>query len=142
MPIWTKSIVSFTITCWKRAQRIASISSPSDVFETFPRPSPTDWLDNIGRRLDTERREIMLRRQLGPTKLYNLINDPDIADSSDADVAKLRAIHVELDEAVMDAYGWTDVPLDHGSHVPAGGALEGEPRGPGGNPGPAAGRRT
>ena len=51
------------------------------------------------------------------TKLYNLVNDPDIADASDADVARLRAIHVELDEAVMDAYGWTDVPLDHGFHT-------------------------
>jgi hypothetical protein len=51
------------------------------------------------------------------TKLYNLINDPDIADESDEDVAKLRAIHVELDRAVMDAYGWTDVDLDHGFHT-------------------------
>ena len=29
----------------------------------------------------------------------------------------MRAIHVELDEAVMDAYGWSDVPLDHGFHT-------------------------
>ncbi len=29
----------------------------------------------------------------------------------------MRAIHVELDEAVMDAYGWTDVDLDHGFHT-------------------------
>lgn len=91
--------------------------TPSDVFETFPRPGPTEWLDGIGRRLDVERRQIMLRRQLGLTKLYNLINDPDIADNSDADVAKLRAIHVELDEAVLDAYGWNEVPLDHGFHM-------------------------
>jgi hypothetical protein len=91
--------------------------TPSDVFETFPRPARTDWLDKIGRRLDVERREIMLRRQLGLTKLYNLINDPDIADESDDDVARLRAIHVELDRSVMDAYGWTDVDLDHGFHT-------------------------
>ncbi len=25
--------------------------------------------------------------------------------------------HVELDRAVMDAYGWGDVPLDHGFHT-------------------------
>jgi hypothetical protein len=91
--------------------------TPSDVFETFPRPMPTDWLDKIGRQLDSERREIMLHRQLGLTKLYNLINDPDIADESNEDVAKLRAIHVELDRAVMDAYGWTDVDLNHGFHT-------------------------
>ena len=29
----------------------------------------------------------------------------------------MRAIHVELDEAVMEAYGWSDIPLDHGFHT-------------------------
>ena len=29
----------------------------------------------------------------------------------------MRAIHVELDEAVMAAYEWDDVPLDHGFHT-------------------------
>ncbi len=88
--------------------------TPSDVFETFPRPQNTDALAAIGKTLDEERREIMMRRQLGLTKLYNLVNDPDISDSSDADVARLREIHRQLDETVMVAYGWSDVPLDHG----------------------------
>ena len=46
---------------------------------------------------------MMLRRELGLTKLYNLVNDPDIIDSADKDVARLREIHVEVDEAVMAA---------------------------------------
>ena len=91
--------------------------SPSEVFETFPRPTPTERLTEAGRTLDSERREIMLRRQLGLTKLYNLINDPDIADAADADVARMREIHVDLDQAVTDAYGWSDVQLDHGFHT-------------------------
>lgn len=91
--------------------------TPSDVFETYPRPEPSAWLDAIGRTLDTDRREIMLRRQLGLTKLYNLVNDPDITESADPDVARMRAVHVELDPAVMAAYGWNDVPLDHGLHT-------------------------
>jgi hypothetical protein len=91
--------------------------APSDVFETFPRPQLTERLTEIGRTLDADRREIMLRRDLGLTKLYNLVNDPDIADSADADVARMREIHVELDRAVMDAYDWGDVPLDHGFHT-------------------------
>lgn len=91
--------------------------SPSDAFETFPRPEPTEDLEAVGRTLDTERREIMLRRDLGLTKLYNLVNDPDITDANDADVARMREIHVALDEAVMAAYGWEDVPLDHGFHT-------------------------
>ncbi|MGA4901449.1 Eco57I restriction-modification methylase domain-containing protein [Streptomyces griseoincarnatus] len=91
--------------------------SPSDVFVTFPRPQSTERLAAAGRTLNTERREIMLRRGLGLTKLYNLVNDPDISDSADPDVARLRQIHVELDQAVMAAYSWDDVPLDHGFHT-------------------------
>lgn len=91
--------------------------TPSDVFETFPRPERNEWLADNGRTLDIERREIMLRRQLGLTKLYNLVNDSDTADAADADVARMREIHVELDRAVMDAYGWGDVPLEHGFHT-------------------------
>lgn len=91
--------------------------TPSDVFETFPRPESTNSLERAGRALDEERREIMLRRDLGLTTLYNLVNDPEITNASDSDVARLRVIHVELDEAVMDAYGWSDVSLDHGFHT-------------------------
>lgn len=91
--------------------------SPSDVFLTFPRPRPSDELDKIGRTLDTSRREIMIRRNLGLTKLYNLVNDPAISEAADPDVALIRQIHVELDQTVMAAYGWDDVPLDHGFHT-------------------------
>ncbi|MFJ6783873.1 Eco57I restriction-modification methylase domain-containing protein [Streptomyces yangpuensis] len=91
--------------------------SPSDVFVTFPRPARTNYATGMGRTLHTERREIMLRRGLGLTKLYNLVNDPDVADSVDADIARIRQIHVELDQAVMAAYGWDDVDLDHGFHT-------------------------
>lgn len=91
--------------------------TPSDVFETFPRPQLADKLADIGKRLDVERREIMRRRDLGLTKLYNRVNDPDIADSADQDVARMRQVHVELDHAVMEAYGWSDVPLEHGFHT-------------------------
>jgi len=89
--------------------------TPSDVFETFPRPAPNDRLNAIGKALDEERREIMLRRQLGLTALYNLVNDSDF--QGDLDVDRMREIHVEIDEATMAAYGWDDVPLDHGFHT-------------------------
>lgn len=91
--------------------------TPSDVFETFPRPESTEWLEQIGRTLNEKRREIMVRRDLGLTKLYNLVNDPEITDASDSDVALMRTIHVELDDAVMDAYGWSEIPLYHGFHT-------------------------
>jgi len=91
--------------------------TPSDVFETLPRPQETDRLTDAGVTLDRERRGIMLRRDLGLTKLYNKVNEPQLAEESDPDVARLRQIHVELDEAVMAAYGWSDVPLEHGFHT-------------------------
>jgi type I restriction-modification system DNA methylase subunit len=89
--------------------------SPSDAFLTFPRSEITAELSEVGRSLDTERRDVMLRRQLGLTSLYNLVNSPDV--TGDRDVDRMRDIHVGLDEAVMAAYGWDDVPLDHGFHT-------------------------
>jgi hypothetical protein len=88
--------------------------TPSDVFETLPRPDLTDRLEHIGCELDEERREIMMRRGLGLTKLYNLVNDPEIEGVGDVD--RLREIHVEIDEATASAYGWDDVLLNHGFH--------------------------
>jgi type I restriction-modification system DNA methylase subunit len=91
--------------------------TPSDVFETFPRPESDAGLASIGELLDRERREIMLRRELGITKLYNLVNDPGLDDSSDLDIARLRQVHVQLDEAVIAAYGWVNIELAHGFHT-------------------------
>ena len=90
--------------------------TPSDVFETFPRPEPTEELERVGRMLDAERREIMLRRELGLTKLYNLVNDSELKAGIDPDADRMRAIHVELDKAVAAAYGWEDLDLTHGFH--------------------------
>jgi hypothetical protein len=89
--------------------------TPSDVFVTFPRPTPCEALNVVGKSLDSTRREIMLRRELGLTKLYNLVNDSDLV--GDPDVERMRQLHVDLDEAVAAAYGWSDVPLDHGFHT-------------------------
>ncbi len=88
--------------------------TPSDVFETFPRPTSSTRLASAGRALDEERRRIMTRRKIGLTTLYNLVNDGAIQGDKDVDL--LRDIHVEVDNAAMSAYGWTDVELDHGFH--------------------------
>ena len=59
----------------------------------------------------------MLRRSLGLTRLYNLVNDPGLARDTDLDVDRMREIHRELDRIVAAAYGWDDIPLDHGFHT-------------------------
>ncbi|MGA4669209.1 DNA methyltransferase [Propionibacteriaceae bacterium Y1923] len=84
--------------------------SPSDVFLTFPMPEQTADLEAAGQTLLTERQEIMARRGLGLTKLYNLVHDP-AADSQD--VQRIRELQTEIDYATCAAYGW-DIPLRHG----------------------------
>jgi len=88
--------------------------TPSDVFETLPRPPITDRLREVGQCLDEVRREIMIRREIGLTNLYNRINDPSIFGDTDVDL--LRQVHIELDSAVLEAYGWSDVSPEHGFH--------------------------
>jgi len=92
--------------------------APSDAFETFPLPDLTPDMRTLGDRLDTYRRSVMLARQTGLTKTYNLVFDPTVTDS---DIVELRRIHREIDEATVRAYGWDDLldQLGHGFH-PAG----------------------
>jgi hypothetical protein len=89
--------------------------TPSDVFETLPLPELTQQMRELGDRLDTYRRNVMLSRQSGLTKTYNLVHDPACTDT---DIAELRAIHTAIDEATVRAYGWDDMldQLDHGFH--------------------------
>lgn len=89
--------------------------SPSDAFDTFPAPTLTGSIESLGVQLDSARREIMLRRQLSLTGLYNLVNSRDLRGDPDIDV--IRSIHLQIDAAVMEAYGWTDIPLKHGFHT-------------------------
>jgi len=89
--------------------------SPTDVFETFPMPELGRDLRDQGKHLQDARTEIMARRRLGLTSLYNLVNSPEVQDDIDVDL--IRSIHVQIDEAVMEAYGWTDIRLDHGFHT-------------------------
>ena len=91
--------------------------TPSDCFETFPFPHPTNEqrakLDCIGEAYHEHRRGLMLERQIGLTKTYNLFHAPACQDP---DIAELRRLHVEMDTAVRDAYGWTDLALGHDFH--------------------------
>ncbi|MDX3098049.1 hypothetical protein PV417_26485 [Streptomyces sp. ME19-03-3] len=85
----------------------------SDVYDTFPQPSLTARMDLAGQELESYRRPLMRDRQLGLTKLYNQLHDPKTVDP---EIEQLRQIHVEIDEAVNEAYGWTDLDLNHGFH--------------------------
>ncbi|MDA5279450.1 DNA methyltransferase [Streptomyces sp. Isolate_45] len=100
--------------------------TPSDGFDTFPQPELTRRIRAAGEELDTYRRHVQLSRtpQLGMTDLYNEVHNPA---NLDADIQRLREIHVEIDEAVTESYlahplaahfGWTPLVLNHGFHEP------------------------
>lgn len=88
--------------------------SPSACFQTFPLPSLSEDLRSAGSRLAEFRGEVQEKRRVGLTSLYNMVNDPTLSSASDVEVARLRALHIELDHLVVRAYGWTDLELDHG----------------------------
>jgi hypothetical protein len=88
-------------------------------------------LDELGRALDEGRKAIMTGLDIGLTKLYNLYHTPQLSEAvvskeAKCDAAKaawalpliveLRELHRRIDEAVRDAYGWNDLPLQHGFH--------------------------
>ncbi len=59
------------------------------------------------------RRQLMLDRQEGLTKTYNRFHNPQ---ETAQDIAHLRQLHVEMDNAVAVAYGWQALDLGHGFH--------------------------
>jgi hypothetical protein len=82
-------------------------------FESFPFPNKIVSLVPIGQQFQVHRKRVMDDRKEGLTKTYNRIHDSN--ESSD-DIQKLRQLHVEMDNAVAAAYGWTDLNLGHGFH--------------------------
>ncbi|EDX87151.1 hypothetical protein S7335_4858 [Synechococcus sp. PCC 7335] len=87
--------------------------TPSDCFETFPFPIQPNTLETIGETYYTHRQSTMLTHNEGLTKTYNRFHNPD--DTTPA-IVKLRDLHTQMDTAVAAAYGWQDLPLDHGFH--------------------------
>ncbi|MCA9044867.1 MAG: hypothetical protein KDA69_11140, partial [Planctomycetaceae bacterium] len=88
--------------------------TPTDCFGTFPFPvTQTPTVRQVGLRFLELRKQVLEARQRGLTDTYNRFHDPD---ETSADIQKLRDLHVEMDQAVAAAYGWTDLNLDHGFH--------------------------
>ncbi|XXY54851.1 DNA methyltransferase [Sorangium sp. So ce269] len=87
--------------------------SPSECFETFPFPQPDPRavipsLEAIGQRLYDARAAYMIDENVGLTITYNRLKDPA---SQVPRILELRRLHEEMDRAVLDAYGWTDIEV-------------------------------
>jgi hypothetical protein len=88
--------------------------STQGAFETFPFPKAlTPPLTRIGETYCSVRTTLMTRRKEGLTTTYNRFH---CQDESSADIQKLRQLHIEMDNAVAAAYGWTDLDLGHDFH--------------------------
>ena len=84
----------------------------SDCFATFPFPlrfAEIAGLEEAGREYYESRAALMVRNNEGLTKTYNRFHDPD---ETSPDILRLRELHAAMDRAVLDAYGWTDIPTD------------------------------
>lgn len=83
--------------------------SPSDCFRTFPFPAGfeiDESLEATGEAYNAARAELMVSRNKGLTKTYNRFH---ARGENAADIVLLRALHHEMDVAVLRAYGWTDL---------------------------------
>ncbi|WP_141731408.1 Eco57I restriction-modification methylase domain-containing protein [Oligoflexus tunisiensis] len=93
--------------------------TPTDCFETFPFPENYEInkkLESAGKEYYEFRAAVMVKNSEGLTKTYNRFHDPD---ESSPEIIKLRELHKQIDEAVLDAYGWeiikpvSEFLLDH-----------------------------
>jgi len=97
--------------------------SPTMCLATFPFPKPDNFagLRLSGRSFNERRNAILTKREWGLTRLSNSIHD---SDCSDSDIQELRSSIAALDMSVLDAYGWSDIELNHDFHhvdyLPAG----------------------
>ena len=84
--------------------------TPTDCFETFPFPpnyEANHLIESEGESYYGLRASIMIRNNEGLTKTYNRFHRPD---ERSGEILELRSTHDRIDRAVLDAYGWSDVP--------------------------------
>jgi uncharacterized protein (DUF433 family) len=117
--------------------------SPTRNFESFPLinlANENTFLVNIGKTYQSQRKLLLVNLHLGLTQVYNFFHTKSIQatnlDKKDKQVValqkhlektpdtisfeeavqgiiKLRELHKQMDEAVLEAYGWQDIALRH-----------------------------
>ena len=87
----------------------------SSAFETFPFPMISDlpYLEGAGEKFYLLRESFMKSAGVGLTKLYNRFHDSKEINES---FIEMRKLHKQIDEAVVSAYGWDDLSLEHDFH--------------------------
>jgi hypothetical protein len=89
------------------------VYTPSDCFETFPFPSLSKTQKSLEAAANSYfnfRKQLMISSDQGLTNTYNRFHNPD---ESAPEIYKLRELHQALDQAALEAYGWTDLKLSY-----------------------------
>lgn len=88
--------------------------SPSDAFETLPFPAVTGSdLPRLGEFYADARTKWCREHEIGLTSFYNAFHDPDQRTN---EFDALRRFLVDIDTALLAAYGWQDLDPGHGFH--------------------------
>ena len=87
--------------------------TPSDVFDTYPMPIKTSSMEGVGKTYYEYREQAVIESNEGLTVAYTRFHNPK---EKAADITHLRNLHVEMDNAVAAAYGWSDLDLGHSFH--------------------------
>ena len=88
------------------------------IFETFPFPTVTSddtnsKLNRLGKQLLEERADYMVSHDKGMTDFYNDLHD---RNKNDDDIQAMRALQVEINEAVLSEYAFEGIKPDYGFH--------------------------
>ncbi len=86
--------------------------TPSDCFETLPFPEGWETnpaLETAGKAYYEFRVGLMVKNDEGLTKTYNRFHEPN---ECDPEIVRLRELHATMDRAVLEAYGWGEIPTD------------------------------
>lgn len=82
----------------------------SDSFDTFPFPPITEEIRAVSEGFYQLRQLLMRDLNVGVTTLLNMMNN---RDESSPQILLLRAKYCELNSAVIDAYGWSDLQISY-----------------------------
>ncbi len=83
-----------------------------DCFETFPFPEDYERngaLEVAGQAYHDHRAALMVAADEGMTKTYNRFHKPEERSEG---IRRLRDMHVAMDRAVLEAYGWHDLAAE------------------------------
>jgi hypothetical protein len=89
-----------------------------NIFETFPFPDgvltgDVAALSVAGQQFYAARSEYMLSNNKGITKVYNDLHDIELESD---EIRSLRSLQIRMNDAVLVAYGFTDIDPEYGFH--------------------------